>query len=55
MRGVGTLALPQMASIAASNTTWQKKLETPQIPINSGLIFPFAGSVLVYGREQLLL
>jgi hypothetical protein len=25
------------------------------IPIDSGLIFPFAGSVLVYGREQLLL
>ena len=27
----------------------------PQIPIDSGLIFPFAGSVLVSGREQLLL
>jgi hypothetical protein len=25
------------------------------IPIDSVLIFPFAGSVLVYGREQLLL
>ena len=25
------------------------------IPIDSGLIFSFAGSVLVYGREQLLL
>ncbi|KUJ19329.1 uncharacterized protein LY89DRAFT_683208 [Mollisia scopiformis] len=25
------------------------------IPIDSGLIFPFAGSVLVSGREQLLL
>jgi hypothetical protein len=25
------------------------------IPIDSGLIFPFVGSVLVYGREQLLL
>jgi hypothetical protein len=25
------------------------------IPIDSGLIFPFAGSVLVCGREQVLL
>jgi hypothetical protein len=26
-----------------------------KIPIDSGSIFPFAGSVLVSGREQLLL
>jgi hypothetical protein len=26
-----------------------------QIPLDSGLIFPFAGSVLVCGHEQLLL
>jgi hypothetical protein len=25
------------------------------IPLDSGLIFPFAGSVLVSGRQQLLL
>ncbi|PMD13457.1 hypothetical protein NA56DRAFT_755764 [Hyaloscypha hepaticicola] len=28
---------------------------TDKIPTDSGLIFPFAGSVLVCGREQLLL
>jgi hypothetical protein len=29
--------------------------ERGEIPIDSVLIFSFAGSVLVYGREQLLL
>jgi hypothetical protein len=30
-------------------------LDLTILPIDSGLIFSFAGSVLVYGHEQLLL
>jgi hypothetical protein len=33
----------------------RKVLESHKVLIDSGLIFPFAGSVLVCGREQLLL
>jgi hypothetical protein len=32
-----------------------QKLKEEDIPLDSGLIFPFAGSVLVCGCEQLLL
>jgi hypothetical protein len=34
---------------------WNQPAKNAKLPIDSGLIFPFAGSVLVYGREQLLL
>jgi hypothetical protein len=32
-----------------------EELAIEEIPIDSGLIFPFADSILVCGREQLLL
>jgi hypothetical protein len=50
---------------AGSDLEWAKAIgvdmrtmlrrDRVEIPIDSGLIFPFAGSVLVCGREQLLL
>jgi hypothetical protein len=57
--GAGALASSSLARVTTGGSSaWrchQEPTTLTTIPIDSVLIFPFAGSVLVYGREQLLL